>query len=286
MAPLTASRWTAAKNLAGEFEDFAKEFVPNGHTPGVGGDFCQSGCSKVVATDRGLAGEAYYRGELAQKFIASIRRKLAAFSPPRIWQHIRRIGSTQFRSSITTFACMSPANGQGLAALQALAILRERDIRGLEPDCPDVQHLGIEAMKLAFADAHQYIADPKYMTVSVEQLLDPKYIAKRAAMVLPDCAGDPKSGTPKDGGTILLAAADAGGTMVTLIQSNYQGFGSGIVIPGTGIHLQNRGRLLRADQGPPQPDRRRKSAPITPSSLASSREKTKSAPRNRSWPSA
>ena len=175
---------------------------------------------------------------------ASSRSKTCRRTPPT--------GSIRSRSIITASACTrSPPNGQGLAALQALAILQSRDIRQLEPDCPDVLHLGIESMKLAFADAHRYIADPRYMDVKVQDLLDPEYLRKRAALIDPGQAGDPKAGAPKYGGTILLTAADADGMMVTLIQSNYQGFGSGIVIPGTGIHLQNRGACFVLAQGHP-----------------------------------
>jgi len=106
-------------------------------------------------------------------------------------------------------------------------------------------------MKLAFADAHRYIADPKFMDVTPAQLLDLAYIAKRSALVDPERANDPNFGKPKEGGTILLCAADAKGMMVAYIQSNYQGFGSGICISGTGIHLQNRGACFTLERDHP-----------------------------------
>ena len=241
VAPLTASRWTGVASHFREFPEFLRVFAPEGHTPRPGEIFANADAGRSLQLIADSKGEAYYRGELAQKFVAHAAATGGLFTADDLASHtadwVEPISVEYHGYRVHEI----PPNGQGLAALQALAILQSRDIRQLEPDCPDVQHLGIEAMKLAFADAHQHIADPKYMTVTVEQLLDPKYIAKRAALVDMEHAGDPKAGTPKDGGTILLTAADAGGTMVTLIQSNYQGFGSGIVIPGTGIHLQNRG---------------------------------------------
>jgi gamma-glutamyltranspeptidase/glutathione hydrolase len=106
-------------------------------------------------------------------------------------------------------------------------------------------------MKLAFADAKRYVADPKSMDVKPEQLLADAYLAARAEEIDPMKAKDPGHGMPPRGGTILLCAADAAGTMVSYIQSNYEGFGSGIVIPGTGISMQNRGACFRLEAGHP-----------------------------------
>jgi gamma-glutamyltranspeptidase/glutathione hydrolase len=251
VAPLTASRWAGVTSHFSEFPEFLRVFAPHGRTPAAGDLFANPDAARSLQLIAQSRGEAYYRGELAQKFVAHANASGGLFSAEDLASHsadwVEPI-SVDYRGYRVYEI---PPNGQGLAALQALAIVQSRDIRNLEPDCPDVQHLGIEAMKLAFADAHRYIADPKFMEVTAEQLLDPKYIAKRAALVDMEHAGDPKSGTPKDGGTILLTAADANGTMVTLIQSNYQGFGSGIVIPGTGIHLQNRGSCFVLTRGHP-----------------------------------
>jgi gamma-glutamyltranspeptidase/glutathione hydrolase len=241
VAPLTSGLWAKAVALFGHDAEFSKTFLPEGRAPRPGEAFrnpAQARSLKLIAESRG---KAYYRGELADKFVAHAKATGGLFTLEDLASHtvdwVTPISIEYHGVRIHEI----PPNGQGLAALQALAILRERDIRHLESDCPDVVHLGIEAMKLAFADAHHYIADPKYMTATPEELLDPAYIKRRAALIDPDHAGDPKAGTPKPGGTILLTAADAGGMMVTLIQSNYQGFGSGVVVPGTGIHLQNRG---------------------------------------------
>jgi gamma-glutamyltranspeptidase/glutathione hydrolase len=116
-------------------------------------------------------------------------------------------------------------------------------------DSPEAQHLEIEAMKLAFADVYRYVADPRTMEVTPVQMLEPAYLAARARLIDRKRAQDFKHGTPPRAGTVYLTAADASGMMVSLIQSNYMGFGSGIVVPGTGISLQNRGTgfSLQAD---------------------------------------
>src|SRR5206468_2490851 len=106
-------------------------------------------------------------------------------------------------------------------------------------------------MKLAFADVYRYVSDPLTMTVSAEELLSPQYLAARASLIDPAMAQDFKHGTPPSGGTVYLTAADGEGMMVSLIQSNYMGFGSGIVVPKTGISLQNRGSGFSLQPGHP-----------------------------------
>jgi gamma-glutamyltranspeptidase/glutathione hydrolase len=134
-----------------------------------------------------------------------------------------------------------PPNSQGLAALLCLGILENFDLASHAVDSVASVHLQIEAMKLAFADAHRYIADAAFMDVSVDALLDKSYLKKRAALINMKRASAPTFGIPQHGGTVYLTTADASGMMVSLIQSNYMGFGSGIVVPNTGISLQNRG---------------------------------------------
>ena len=251
VGPLTAGMWAPAVKIFRDFPDFVRTFLPDGRAPQPGERFANPDQARSLELIAQSEGEAYYRGELAQKFVNHARATGGLFTAEDLSSH--RADWVE-PISIDYHGCRLheiPPNGQGLAALQALAILQHRDVRNLDPDCPDVLHLGIEAMKLAFADAHRYIADAKYMDVSVEQLLDPAYVQRRSALIDPEHAGDPKQGEPKYGGTILLAAADAAGTMVALIQSNYQGFGSGVVIPGTGIHLQNRGACFVLRPGHP-----------------------------------
>ncbi len=135
-----------------------------------------------------------------------------------------------------------PPNGQGIAALMALEILENTNIRDHGPDDLAAVHLQMEAIKLAYRDLHAFVAERKYMTgVSEEALLDPEYLKSRAALIDPNKAQDFGPGAPKQGGTVLMTVADASGMMVSFIQSNYMGFGSGVVVPDFGISLQNRG---------------------------------------------
>jgi gamma-glutamyltranspeptidase/glutathione hydrolase len=133
----------------------------------------------------------------------------------------------------------------------ALGILENFDVAGHDGDGPEVAHLKIEAMKLAFADIWRYVADPRFMDVTPKQMLDKAYLKSRAKLIDPKKAQEFGPGVPKDGGTIYLGAADASGMMVSLIQSNYTGFGSGIVVPGTGIALQNRAMGFVTTEGHP-----------------------------------
>jgi len=145
-----------------------------------------------------------------------------------------------------------PPNGQGIVALIALGMLQHFDLKSHPVDSPDSLHLQIEAQKLAFADAWAYVADLDHMKeVTPAQLLDPEYLKERAKRIDPKKAQDFGPGKPPKGGTVYLTAADASGMMVSFIQSNYMGFGSGVVVPGTGISLQNRGGTFVLQPGHP-----------------------------------
>jgi gamma-glutamyltranspeptidase/glutathione hydrolase len=130
-----------------------------------------------------------------------------------------------------------------VVALAALRILE-----GLPPgesaDDPDGVHRAVEAVKLAFADGREHVADPDTMQLGVNALLDETYLARRRAAIGPRAKAR-STGLPRDAGTVFLVAADRDGMMVSFIQSNYMGFGSGVVVPGTGIALQNRGACFR-----------------------------------------
>ena len=144
-----------------------------------------------------------------------------------------------------------PPNGQGIAALITLGILDRFPLADLPVDSADSLHLQIEAMKLAFADAYRYVADPGAMTVSTAQLLDAQYLRQRASLIDRERAQDFGHGTLRSSDTVYLTAADSSGMMVSYIQSNYSGFGSGVVVPGTGISLQNRGACFRLERNHP-----------------------------------
>src|SRR5690606_29027961 len=128
------------------------------------------------------------------------------------------------------------------AVLQSFPTRRSSDLlANMKVDSIESQHVQIEAMKLAFSDLYRYVSDPRSMDVTPEQMLSDAYLQSRAKLIRLDRATHFEAGRPHAGGTIYLTAADENGMMISFIQSNYMGFGSGVVVPGTGISLQNRG---------------------------------------------
>ena len=241
VSPITAARWHEAQSLYTDFPDFAKTFLPAGRAPRPGELFkCpdQAGTLEKIAQSNGTS---FYTGELAERIVQCSKSSGGTMKLEDLAGHqsdwVEPI-STDYRGYQLYEI---PPNGQGLAALIALGILRYHDISKYPVDSPDSIHLQIEAMKIAFAEAHRHIADSGAMTTKVPQLLNKDFLGSRAGEIHMDSAGSYESKIPTRGGTVYLATADAGGMMVSMIQSNYCGFGSGVVIPGTGISMQNRG---------------------------------------------
>ena len=242
-------KWRNAASLPELTEQpgFAAAFLPHGREPRVGERFSFAEAARTLRLIAETKGEAFYRGEVAAALEAHAQAHggamtaadLAAYQPEwvtPIQQHYR--GYTLHEI---------PPNGQGIAALIALGILQHFDIASLKVDGTASQHLQVEAMKLAFADVYRHVAEPRSMRLTSEQMLDPAYLASRAKLIDPRRAQDFGPGHLPQGGTIYLTAADAGGMMVSFIQSNYMGFGSGVVVPGYGVSLQNRGHGFTLD---------------------------------------
>jgi gamma-glutamyltranspeptidase/glutathione hydrolase len=192
----------------------------------------------------------FYEGELAEKIAAFSQATGGLLSLDDLAAHqsswVEPIGVGYRGYEVWQI----PPNGQGLAALIALAILEGTDFPNYPHGSEAALHLQIEAMKLAFADAERYIADPEHADVPLAGLLDPGYIAARRRLIGLE-ARRPEAGTPRRGGTVYLCTADRDGMMVSYIQSNYMGFGSGIVVPGTGIALQNRAANFNLEKDHP-----------------------------------
>ena len=253
VSPITARAWAAAAPGFAEQPDWGRAFAPEGRTPAAGATWRypdQARTLEAIATSRG---EAFYRGALADAIVGHARAQGAAFEAADLADHRADWVGTVSTTWRGTELHEIPPNGQGLAALIALGILRHvPGFDDLELDSVPWLHLQIEAMKLALADAGRWIADADHMReVRAADLLDEGYLAERARSIDPGRAGDPGHGTPARGGTVYLSAADAEGRMVSLIQSNYAGFGSGVVVPGTGISLQNRAAGFVLDEGHP-----------------------------------
>ena len=245
-------KWAAATPELGGSPGFAEAFLPWGRAPRVGELFRFPAAARGLAAIARTRGDAFYQGEIAQALAqfskgqggALTAADLAAYRP----EWVETIGQDYRGYRLHEI----PPNGQGIAALMALGILGHFELQGLDPDGVAAQHLQIEAMKLAFADVYRYVAEPSAMELTAEQLLDPQYLAARARLIDPRRAQDFKAGNPVKGGTIYLTAADASGMMVSFIQSNYMGFGSGCVEPTFGVSLQNRGHAFTLDAGPNQ----------------------------------
>ncbi|HNT74009.1 MAG TPA: gamma-glutamyltransferase family protein [Anaerolineae bacterium] len=251
VSPVTALAWRYAEQRYAAFPSFGATFLPDDRAPRPGERFR---CPDMAASLEAIAetrGAAFYRGALAERIAAHAAATGGLLTVDDLASHAPE-WVTPLSQEYRGYALHEiPPNGQGLAALITLGILRHLELARYPVDSADSIHLQVEATKLAFAEAHRHIADPAWMEVPPEALLDEAFLAERARTIRMDQAQFPQSALPTDHGTVYLTAADADGRMVSYIQSNYMGFGSGIVVPGTGISLQNRGAGFRLEAGHP-----------------------------------
>ena len=252
VSPVIAEQWRkAAGNLHAQ-PGFAEAFLPDGRAPRAGELFSSQPLARSLQMIAETRGEAFYRGELAQRIADFAKQGGAALTTDDLANHQLDWCGTIHKSFGDSALHEIPPNGQGIAACMALGILRHLDIEEHAPDSPQSFHLQIEAMKLAFADINAYVADPRFMTdVTQTHLLDDAYLASRAKLIDRHKAKDFGAGAPGGSGTVCLASADEEGMMVSYIQSNFSGFGSGVVVPGTAIALQNRAYGFSLQPGHP-----------------------------------
>lgn len=252
VTPKIAELWRRAAETLADQPGFSEAFLPDGRPPRAGEKFVSKPMANTLRQIAETKGKAFYEGDIAQAICAFAAAHGAALTPADMAAHKADWCGTISKSFGDLTLHEIPPNGQGIAALIALGILSDTRIRTLDADDPMAFHLQIEAMKLALSDAEAYVADRAHMTaVSASDLLDDAYLAERAALIDEARAQDFNAGAPKHGGTVYLSAADASGMMVSFIQSNYAGFGSGVVVPGTGISLQNRGAGFSLDPDSP-----------------------------------
>ena len=249
VSPVIAHLWAMGGARLGDQPGFAECFLPGGRAPHAGEVFRSEAHASTLEAIAESHGEAFYRGALAQSIAAHARAHGAVLTEDDLANHRADWCGTLAQPFAGSVVHELPPNGQGIAALMALGMMQALGVGKQPLDHIDTVHLSIEAMKLALADLHRYNADRDAMQVSPSALLDPAYLAERARLIDRNRASDPGHGAPKPGGTVYVAAADASGMMVSFIQSNYMGFGSGIVVPGTGISLQNRGYGFSLEQG-------------------------------------
>ncbi len=242
VAPVVQHKWAAAVPLLQDQPGFRRAFMPHGRAPQVGENFVFREAGYSLTRIAETHGEVFYRGELAEAMAQHAQQNGGALSVEDLNAY-RPEWVTPISKDFAGYTVHEiPPNGQGIAALIALGIVDQLDITRFAPDSADSLHLQIEAMKLAFADTYRWVADSRNMTkVKAQHLLDDGYLAERAKLIDLKRATDFRHGTPPKGGTVYLTAADDSGMMISFIQSNYMGFGSGVVVPETGISLQNRG---------------------------------------------
>jgi len=251
VTPDVARQWQLQEDMLLGQPGFQEAFLPGGRAPAAGEVFRFPDQAKTLRRIAETGGGAFYGGDLAERLAACAAKHGGALTLEDLAAHradwVEPLGQDYRGVRLHEL----PPNGQGLAALMALGILSHWDMAGFPVDSADSVHLQIEAMKLAFADAYRHVADPAAMTLEAGALLDPDYLARRAQRIDLARAQEFGHGAPPDSGTVYLTTADAGGMMVSFIQSNFSGFGSGVVIPGTGIALHNRGRAFSLEPGHP-----------------------------------
>jgi gamma-glutamyltranspeptidase / glutathione hydrolase len=251
-----AAYWADEVKLLQKDKNAVATYLPEGRAPHVGEVFRNADLARSLAAIAAGGRDAYYRGDIAKNIVAYSARlggtmtaaDMAEFSS----EWVEPISTTYHGWTIYEI----PPNGQGIATLEMLNMLEGFPLAKFGPNSADALHAMIEAKKLAYADMYRYVADQKFNQVPVDGMLSKDYAAARAKLI--DMAkancnvppGDPAF--PAKGDTTYLTVVDADGNMVSLIQSNFLGFGSGLVADGTGFALQNRGGLFKLD--PQSPD--------------------------------
>jgi gamma-glutamyltranspeptidase/glutathione hydrolase len=255
VSPVIAENWASGAKRNADKPGFKEVFLPGGRAPREGELFKNPALAKTLRLLAEKGRDAYYRGPIADALVRYSKANGGFFAPEDFARH----HSTWDAPIATDYRGYRvwelPPPGQGLAALQLLNLLEPYDLKTMGRGSADFWHLMVEAKKLAFADRARYYADPEFAKVPVEQLLSKEYAKKRAALIdmqhaaLTDAPGDVAMLNRKE--TTYLCTADESGLMVSLIQSNYTGFGSGYVVPEVGFGLQDRGGLFSLHKGHP-----------------------------------
>jgi len=239
---VTARQWQQDAALFDAYPEFARHFGP---PPAAGQRLRLPATARSLRDIAATGGASFYTGELAARMEQAALADGGALRASDLAAH-RADWVTPIAQPYRDVVLHEiPPNGQGLAAQIALAILAHREVP--PQDSADAMHVQIEAMKIALGAAAQHFADPRAMRVSPEQLLEPGSVARAAARIGRTAMALPPVSLPISHDTVYLSAADASGMMVSFIQSNFHGFGAGIVVPDTGIALQNRGHGFSLD---------------------------------------
>lgn len=250
---LIAYYWErSVESLSDQPGAFAKTYAPDGKAPAYGEIFRNPDLAATYSAIADRGRDAFYRGEIADRIDTLMRENGGYLRKADLEKHT----STWVEPVSTNYRGYDvfelPPNGQGIAALQMLNILEGFDLRGMGFQSADALHVMVEAKKLAFEDRAKFYADPEFSDVPVSELISKEYAAERRKLIdMTRAAKTVDAGNPglAHGDTIYLTAADSEGNMVSLIQSNYLGMGSGIVVPGLGFSFQDRGAMFVFEPG-------------------------------------
>lgn len=232
------------------FPNFEETYMPDGSMPEKGEIFRNPYLATTYETLAEVGRDAFYRGEIARIIADHVQESGGFLSYEDLANH----SSTWVEPVSTNYrgydVWQLPPNGQGIAVLQILNILEGYDLASMGRNSPEYIHHFVEAKKLAFEDRAKYYADMDFSPVPVEGLISKEYAAERRELINPDRAAlHQEAGIPESPNTIYLTVADKDGNMVSLIQSNYRGMGSGVTPPGLGFVLQNRGEGFTLEPG-------------------------------------
>jgi gamma-glutamyltranspeptidase/glutathione hydrolase len=251
--PLTeviAYYWQRNAEILKKFPGFQEIFMPGGKAPQKGEIFKNPYLANTLKLIAAEGRDVFYKGETAEKIVDYVREQGGFLSMKDFEDHtsewVEPI-STNYRGYDVWEL---PPNGQGTAVLQMLNILENYDIAGMGFGSPEYMHLFIEAKKLAFEDRAKFYSDPDFNNLPIDELISKKYGKERAELINPErAARSYPAGELEQGNTIYLTTADKDGNMVSLIQSNYRGMGSGMTPGKLGFILQDRGELFSLDEG-------------------------------------
>lgn len=248
-----ARSWKLSTEKMSRLPDSKRVWLPNGRSPHAAELFRNPEFARTLQTIAEHGYDAFYRGDIGRQIAQAVQADGGVLTPDDLAAYqaewVEPI-SVAYRDGFVFHEI--PPNGQGLTALLALNLARQFDLPALGYGTADYYHTLIEAMKLAFADAHAYIGDPRQVNVPIAALLSDSYTQSRFGLIQPGTALEPTPGSPQThGDTVYLTVADGKGNMVSWIQSLYMGFGSGITAGNTGVQLQNRGANFSLEPGHP-----------------------------------
>ncbi len=252
VSELIAYYWERNAEILKDYPGFAETYMPGGKAPKKGEIFKNPFLAGTLEKIARMGRDVFYSGEIADSIAAYMKRNGGFLTAQDLADHTSEWVSPVSASYRGYDVWELPPNGQGIAALQILNILEGYDLKSMGFGSPDHIHVLAEAIKLAFEDRATYYADPSFGDIPVEWLISKDYAAKRREMIDPDTAALMVSpGDPEHGNTIYLTVADEQGNMVSLIQSNYRGMGSGMTPGRLGFVLQDRGELFSLQEGHP-----------------------------------